>query len=186
MPSAEPGPVDPAAAALVSALSREGLTLGCAESLTGGLLAATIVSVPGASQVLRGGVVAYAAEVKESLLGVDGGLLAAHGTVYPDVALQMAAGARRLLGCDLAIATTGVAGPGPSEGHPAGTVHVACVSASMQEVRSLHLDGDRPEIRRQTVAEAVDLAASVASSDEAGTVVPTPSPRATEREGVEP
>ena len=103
MPSAEPGPVDPAAAALVSALSREGLTLGCAESLTGGLLAATIVSVPGASQVLRGGVVAYAAEVKESLLGVDGGLLAAHGTVHPDVALQMAVGARRLLGCDLAI-----------------------------------------------------------------------------------
>lgn len=186
MASTQPEGVDTAAAGLVDALRAAGLTVGCAESLTGGLLAATIVSVPGASAVLRGGVVAYAADVKASVLGVDTGLLAAHGTVHPDVALQMATGARRVLGCDLALATTGVAGPGPSEGHPAGTVYVACVSGTEQAVRSLLLDGDRAEIRRRSVAAAVELAASVASSAQAGTVVPSPSPRGTDREGGEP
>lgn len=186
MPSSQVEPLDPDAAALLDVLRAAGLTVGCAESLTGGLLAATVVGVPGASEVLRGGVVAYAADVKASVLGVDANLLARHGTVHPDVALQMAVGARRVLGCDLALATTGVAGPGPSEGHPAGTVFIACVSDARQEVRSLRLDGDRAEIRRQSVAAALDLAASVASSALAGTVVPTPSPRDAEREGAEP
>ena len=181
MTAVERGP-DQAAVRLVEVLRAGGLTLGCAESLTGGLLTAAVVGVPGASDVLRGGVVAYAPEVKTHVLGVDDSLIARVGTVDADVAVAMARGALHVLGCDLAVATTGVAGPGPSEGHPAGTVYVACVMRSTSEVRGLLIDGDRAEVRESTVRTALEMAASVASSDHRGTVEASSSPDAVEGE----
>lgn len=139
------------AADAVAALRAGGLTVATAESLTGGLVCATLVSVPGASDVVRGGVVAYAPEVKTALLGVDPQLIAEHGTVDPEVAERMATGARERLGATYGVATTGVAGPGPAEGKPAGTVHVAIAGPDGVESTALLLAGDRDAIRRQTV-----------------------------------
>ena len=118
---------------LVAALRERGWTLGVAESLTGGAVAAEIVSVPGASAALWGAVVAYATPVKHTLLGVDAGLLAAHGPVHPDVAVQMAEGVRRAVAvdgrpADVGISTTGIAGPDSPDGQPVGTVHVGVVT----------------------------------------------------------
>jgi nicotinamide-nucleotide amidase len=153
---------------VVTTLTARGLTLATAESLTGGLLAARVVDVPGASAVLRGGVVAYATDLKHRLLGVDADLLAARGAVDPDVAAAMARGVRERLGADIGVATTGVAGPDPQDGHPAGTVFVA-VSLSPAlatgpggavRVVPLLLAGDRPAIRTATVAEALGLVAA--------------------------
>jgi nicotinamide-nucleotide amidase len=110
---------------LVSALSEQGQTVAVAESLTGGLLCSTLVEVPGASAVVRGGVVAYATELKHRLLGVDADLLAGNGAVDPDVAAQMALGVRDRLGADWGLATTGVAGPDPQDGIQPGRVYVA-------------------------------------------------------------
>ena len=113
------------AADLVRHLTDVGETVACAESLTGGLVAAAFADVPGASAVLRGGVVAYAADLKVSLLGVPAALIERVGTVHRDVALTLADGARARLGATWGLSTTGVAGPGPAEGKPAGTVYVA-------------------------------------------------------------
>lgn len=146
------------AAELLDVLRAKGLTLGCAESLTGGQLASTIVKVPGASDVFRGGVIAYAPEVKTDLLGVEHELIQRVGTVHPTVAEAMAKGALRELGCEVALATTGVAGPGPNEGHPAGTVYLAVATRETALVRRRDLDGDRYAVRRASVAEALDLA----------------------------
>lgn len=107
--------MDADAADLLAALGARGWSLGTAESLTGGLLAATVVEVPGSSAVFAGSVVAYDPAVKISLLQVDTDLVARVGTVDEQVASQMAKGACRALGVDVALATTGVAGPGPSE-----------------------------------------------------------------------
>jgi nicotinamide-nucleotide amidase len=96
-----------------------------AESLTGGMLCSALIDVPGASAVVRGGVVSYATDLKHRLLGVDAGLLAANGPVDPDVATQMAHGVRERLGADWGVATTGVAGPDPQDGIAAGTVYIA-------------------------------------------------------------
>ncbi len=98
-------------------LVARGLTIGAAESLTGGLVTAALTTVPGASAVVRGGIVAYAADVKNQLLGVDADLLARVGTVHPDVAVAMARGVRERLGAAVGVATTGVAGPEPADGH---------------------------------------------------------------------
>ena len=136
------------AAALVALLRRRGWTLAVAESLTGGAVTSAVVSVPGASAVLRGGVVAYATELKGALLGVDRALLERVGAVDPEVASQMARGVRERLGADVGLATTGVAGPDGQDGHPPGEVHVAVVTPDGSEVRSLRLDGDRSAVRR--------------------------------------
>ena len=114
----DPGPGG-LAARMVSALSEQRQTVALAESLTGGLLSAALVEIPGASTVLRGAVVAYATELKHQVLGVDARLLAERGPVDPYVAIQMAAGTRRVLGADWGLSTTGVAGPGPQDGVPA-------------------------------------------------------------------
>lgn len=142
------------AQAVVAGLVRAGRTVATAESLTGGLLCATLVDVPGASAVVRGGVVAYATELKASLLGVDVGALDRTGPVDGVVAEQMARGARRVLGADVGLATTGVAGPGPADGFPAGTVFVAIAADELPGgARHVRLDvpGDRPSVRRETV-----------------------------------
>lgn len=152
---------EPATAAdAIAVLISEGLTIGVAESLTGGLLAAELISVPGASAAVRGGIVAYATPLKHSLLDVDAGLLALHGAVHPDVALQMADGVRRAvavdgLAADVGVATTGVAGPDQQDGREVGTVYVGIVSKAGGRVLSLQLDGDRDRIRRDTVAAAI-------------------------------
>lgn len=151
---------DAAARALASdALDRlAGLTVATAESLTAGLVSATLAEVPGISAVLRGGVVSYCNEVKSSVLGVDPALLAAGGPVQEDVALQMAAGVREGFGADLAVATTGVAGPGPSDGVPAGTVVIAAIAGGgTAAVQRFQFDGGRHEVRWQTVTEALRL-----------------------------
>jgi nicotinamide-nucleotide amidase len=139
------------AAAVVAALRASGSTIATAESLTGGLVCATLVGVPGASDVVRGGVVAYAADVKTSALGVPAPLVAERGTVDADVAAAMAAGVRERLGSTYGVSTTGVAGPGPAEGKPAGTVHIAVAGPHGVRTRLLQLSGDRDEIRSGTV-----------------------------------
>lgn len=142
---------------LLDQLAVRGWSLGTAESLTGGLLAATIVTVPGASRVFAGSVVAYGPAVKTSVLGVDRALIERVGTVHEDVARQMAIGARRVLGVDVALATTGVAGPGPSEGQPAGTVWVACATTKGVTARLVTLSGERPAVRAGAVLAALAL-----------------------------
>lgn len=141
----------------VEALAAAGLTVGTAESLTGGLLCAALVDVPGASAVVRGGVIAYAADLKTSVLGVDADLVADVGTVHPQVAAQLARGARTVLDCDIALATTGVAGPDSLDGHPVGTVHLALADASGVLVQECRLAGTRSQIREATVARALDM-----------------------------
>ena len=155
---------DAAAGRLLEALAARGWSLGTAESLTGGLLAATVVGVPGASSVFAGSVVAYDPAVKTSLLGVDPHLVGRVGTVAEEVACQMAEGARRVLDVDLALATTGVAGPGPSEGHPAGTVWLAAATPTGVLARLLTLSGERPEVRSGAVLAALVLGREVTLS----------------------
>lgn len=140
-------------------LAAGGRTLATAESLTGGLLAAAFVAVPGASAAFRGGVVVYATDLKESLGGVPGALLAERGPVDPEVALALAQAARVRCGADWGLATTGVAGPDPQHGVPVGTVHVAVAGPDGGQVRSLRLAGDRALVRHGAVAVALDLLA---------------------------
>ncbi|MGX5694970.1 CinA family protein [Agromyces soli] len=141
-------------------LAARGLRIAVAESLTGGLLAAELIRIPGASAVVNGGVVAYATSVKHSLLGVDARLLAREGAVHPEVARQMALGARSALAvdgrpADVGVATTGVAGPDPQDGRAPGTVFVGvCVDDRVTAVE-LALSGDRAAIRAATVTAAV-------------------------------
>lgn len=144
---------------VVAALRAHGATLAVAESLTGGALTAALVTVPGVSAVLRGGVVAYASDLKRDLLGVDAELLGAEGPVHPEVARQMAVGAARRLGATHAVATTGVAGPGPADGRAAGTVHVAVAAPGAVRVRSLRLAGGRAALRAASVDAALALLA---------------------------
>ena len=144
------------AARIVSELGERGQTLATAESLTGGMLGAAITAIPGASAVYRGGIVAYATELKTVLLGVPADLLARHGPVHPDVAAAMAAGARDRLGASWGLATTGVAGPDPVAGLPPGTVHIGA-SAGVPVTRALALAGGRNDVRRDTVGEALKL-----------------------------
>ena len=145
------------AGTVLSLLKKRGETLATAESLTGGLVAATIVDVPGASAVFRGGLVAYATELKAALVGVPNDLLKARGAVDPDVARALARGARERCGADWGLATTGVAGPDPQDGHPVGRVYVAVSGPGVDEVRELTLTGDRPAIRAGSVAAVLVL-----------------------------
>lgn len=148
------------AADLVVELTARKLSIAIAESLTGGLLVAELVAIPGASLVVRGGVVAYATDLKRSLLGVSADLLAAEGPVHPEVARQMAAGVRQMLSidgipADIGLATTGVAGPGPQDGHPAGEAYVAIAIGDRVEVLHLHIPGSRADIRKGVVSESL-------------------------------
>ena len=146
------------AAQVIARLRTAGLTLAVAESLTGGLLGAELVGVPGASAVFRGGALTYATDSKASVLGVDSGVLAEHGPVHPEVAVQMADGARSLFGGDVALATTGVAGPGPADGHAAGTFYLARTTAGGRPaVRGYRVAGPRPAVRAAAVQLALAL-----------------------------
>jgi nicotinamide-nucleotide amidase len=142
---------------IIRRLTEAGQTVATAESLTGGLVAAALTDVPGSSQAFVGGVIAYATELKAQLLGVDTALLARHGPVYAPVAAAMADGVRGRLGATIGVATTGVAGPGPQDGNPAGTVHVAVSLDGDTVVRTMGLAGNRDEVRRLTVERVLGL-----------------------------
>lgn len=146
------------AAQVLALLAERGETLAVAESLTGGLVAAELTAVPGASKSFRGSVTAYATTLKKELLGVDGTLLAERGAVDPEVARQMAAGIRVALGADWGLATTGVAGPEGQDGQPVGTVFVAVAGpVGKGKVAALRLNGGREDIRRESVRSVLEL-----------------------------
>ena len=145
------------AAAAVHELVERRQTVAVAESLTGGLLAATFVEIPGVSAVFRGGFVVYATELKHSLAGVAEDLLADRGPVDPDVAKALAEGARERCEADWGLATTGVAGPEPQDGKPVGMVFVAVAGPGGTVVRELSLTGSRTAIRQATLTSAFEL-----------------------------
>jgi nicotinamide-nucleotide amidase len=141
----------------IQLLTASGRTVAVAESLTGGLVTGALTSIAGASVVVRGGVVAYATELKAKLLGVPADLLVRQGPVDPDVAAAMADGVRRLLGATFGVATTGVAGPGPADGKPQGTVFVAVAGPAGTSCEGLELAGDRQRVRDETVRWALSV-----------------------------
>lgn len=142
-------------AELVSALNAAGQTVATAESLTAGLLAATVAGVPGASAVLRGGVIVYATDLKSRLACVDDALLRADGPVAASTAEQLAVGAREQCRADWGVGLTGVAGPDSQDGHPVGTVYLGLAGPRHSEVVRLKLHGDRWTIRLGAVHSAV-------------------------------
>jgi len=139
-------------------LTNQGLTIAVAESCTGGLIAHRLTNVPGSSAYFVGGVVAYANEVKEQVLGVSGETLAAHGAISEETVREMARGARRLFDTDVAISAAGIAGPtGGMPQKPVGLVYVA-LAASDQERCEWHLwQGDRLENKQQTSEAALEM-----------------------------
>jgi nicotinamide-nucleotide amidase len=146
------------AAALLAALQARGLTVTTAESCSGGLIAGTITAIPGSSASLEAGYVTYSNAAKQQMLGVPESLLIAHGAVSEPVARAMAESARAAAGADLALACTGIAGPGGAvPNKPVGTVFIA--AAIQGETRVLHrvFPGDRAAVRAATVAEALEL-----------------------------
>lgn len=152
-----PGLTAEPVAALIDRLRGHGETVATAESLTAGLLTAVLTSVPGSSAVVRGGLVVYGTDLKSSLAGVDAALLAAKGPVDPDVAVQLAAGARERCRASIGLGLTGVAGPDSQDGVSPGTVWVALISARGPRATLLTLSGDREEVRAGAVRGAMDL-----------------------------
>ncbi len=163
--AAEPDDTGQLAQQAIELLTASGRTVAVAESLTGGLVSGALTTIAGASVVLRGGVVAYATDLKAALLGVPADLLARQGPVDPDVAAAMAAGVRRVLGATYGIATTGVAGPGPADGKPAGTVFIAVSGPTGGAGQGLDLRGDRQRVRQETVRQALSLLVKVLRED---------------------
>lgn len=151
---------------VIGLLTKRQLTVAVAESLTGGLLGATLTTIPGASVVFRGGVIAYATDLKTALLGVPAALLGQHGAVHSAVAAAMADGVRYRLGAAVGAATTGVAGPDPAEGKPPGTVHIAVTAQQHRVTRELALAGTREEIRSGTVEQCLNLLRAVLEEED--------------------
>ncbi|WP_246504065.1 CinA family protein [Plastoroseomonas arctica] len=147
------------AEALLAALQRAGLWVTTAESCTGGLIAAALTAIPGSSASLGEAYVTYSNAAKQRLLGVPEALLAAHGAVSEPVALAMAAGALERTGADLALACTGIAGPGGAvPGKPVGTVFIAAQRRGAQaQVLLNHFSGDRDAVRAASVLAALRL-----------------------------
>ena len=149
-----------ACAELLELARGRGLTLGTAESCTGGLVCGCLTAVPGSSDVVRGGVTSYAIDVKRAVLGVADEVFddPALGAVSAECAEQMARGARLVLGCDVAVSVTGIAGPGGEEpGKPVGTVWFGLSSAAGTRSVLRTFAGDRADVRLQAVAQAVEL-----------------------------
>ena len=138
--------------ALVDALRESGLTLSCAESLTGGLIAQRVTSVSGASAVFFGGAVTYTNEIKHKLLGVSEETLEKHGAVSAETAMEMARGARDRFGTDIAVSATGVAGPTTSEGHAVGTVYIGLSTRLGESFKRLSLSSMRSREYIRTVS----------------------------------
>jgi nicotinamide-nucleotide amidase len=147
-------------------LRARGLTIATAESCTGGAVAAALARIPGASDYLRGGIVAYHAEVKQRLLGVPAALIARDGVVSAACALAMARGARDACGADIGVATTGIAGPGGAEpGKPVGLVHLAIAWPDGEHARHTVYPGDRAAVISAAVFDALELVMSSQSAD---------------------
>ncbi|MFT2753591.1 CinA family protein [Clavibacter sp. Sh2088] len=145
---------------VIAALVTSGRRLAVAESLTGGLLTAALVGVPGASRALSGGIVSYDTALKRTLLDVESSILAVHGAVHPDVARQMARGVRQACAidgrpADVGVSTTGAAGPDPQDGQRPGTAFVGLSIDGDSRAVALHLDGDRQAVRAGVVHEAL-------------------------------
>lgn len=136
-------------------LLRQKLTLATAESCTGGTIASMVTAIPGSSTYFKGGVVSYAVSVKEQVLGVT----LKEGVVSLDTALQMARGAAKVCGADCGVATTGVAGPGSSNGKDQGTVCVAavCPSRALEICKEYHFEGEREDVILQAADSALRL-----------------------------
>ncbi|SFK85365.1 CinA family protein [Amycolatopsis sacchari] len=142
---------------LIADLTARGETVATAESLTAGLVCVTLTEVPGASAVVRGGLVVYATELKARLAGVDTRLLAEHGAVHPEVAAQLAEGARDRCGATWGLGLTGVAGPDPQDGVVPGTVHIGLAGPGVRDVRTHWFEGDRALVRTESVRAALLL-----------------------------
>ena len=146
------------AAKIIEGLFRRGLHVATAESCTGGMVSAALTDVPGSSDVFGWGLVTYSNEAKTRLLGVKDATLAQWGAVSPQTATEMLAGLLRISGADVAVATTGVAGPGGGSAEkPVGLVYIACGDAEHVEIERCFFSGDRDSVRRQTVARALDM-----------------------------
>lgn len=146
-------------AEVVRAFLDKGLTLGTAESLTGGMIAASVAGVSGASAVLMGGVVSYDARVKHELLGVEQAIIDTVGVVSEPCARQMAQGAKAALKVDVAVSATGIAGPtGGTPETPVGTVFIGVAWAGGVKVDECHFTGDRQSVREQSAAHALTMA----------------------------
>lgn len=150
--------VDSLEQVVLSLLLEQGKTFATAESCTGGLVAKRMTDLPGASKGFLGGIVSYTNEVKMSLLGVSAETLDAFGAVSPETAIEMAQGARRVLGCDIAISVTGVAGPDSDErGTPVGRAYIALVAQGVSHVRTLNLGSRRMRVRNLCAKNALDM-----------------------------
>ena len=143
---------------LVQTLAEMGLTISTAESCTGGMVASAIVDIAGASQVYNEGFITYSNEAKMKYLNVSEETLEKHGAVSEEVVREMAIGCRTATLSDLAVVTSGVAGPGGgSLEKPVGLVYVACAYKDIVESRSFKFDGDRTHIRKQATKEAIEM-----------------------------
>jgi nicotinamide-nucleotide amidase len=149
---------------IVESLKSKGESLSVAESITGGALTSEIVSVPGASHILKGSIVAYSGEIKMRELSVPQELIDRAGVVSEEVALGMADGIRARMNTTWSIASTGVAGPGPHQGIAAGTVWLAIVGPNTRETVKLALEGDRETVRRGAVESALGVFARILSA----------------------
>ena len=146
------------AATVIAHASERGITIGTAESLTGGMISAALTSVSGSSAVVRGGIASYATGVKTDVLDVPEQVIEEFGVVSTQVARHMAQGARNDLTCNVAVAVTGIAGPSGAEpGKPVGTVCFACASDNGITAQRKHFEGDRNQVRLQTVFEALRM-----------------------------
>jgi nicotinamide-nucleotide amidase len=154
------------AAGVLAALRDRGASLATAESLTGGRLSAAFTAVPGSSEVFVGGVVSYATEVKVSLLRVPAAVVERYGVVSAECARAMAEGARHLTGATYAISTTGVAGPGPQDGVPPGTVYIGVAGPDGGTTVSLELVGDRGTVQERACGEAIGALAAILAGEE--------------------
>lgn len=142
---------------LLALCRRRGLLLATCESITGGGIGWALTAVPGASDVFRGGLITYASGLKASLAGVDAAFIAAHGVVNERTAREMAEGAARVCGADVAVAVTGTAGPLGQDGVAPGTVWVGARTPDGTRTHRLALNGDRARIREETVRRALRL-----------------------------
>lgn len=150
---------------LVELVQSHGATLATAESLTGGMVGATLTDVPGISAIYRGGLIVYATDLKVTLAGVPADLLADVGPVHPDTAAALATGVRERLGATYGLATTGVAGPDSQAGIEAGTVYVAVAGPATVRVRKLALSGDREAVRLGSVQAVLELAVELVAEE---------------------
>lgn len=142
---------------IVNCLIDRKIKIGSAESLTGGLFASTITSIPGVSKIFKGSIVSYSTQIKESVLEIEKEVIDNYGVVSKEVALYMAMNAKRILDVDLAISFTGNAGPDAMENKPVGRVYIGICFKNNIKTYELNLNGTRQEIRNECVNKAFEF-----------------------------